>query len=237
MIKAVLILGSTLTFAAFLITALSGIDNADRDGRIPMPGEKALELAAGKYGIYYEEAVNTGENETFEPPEGIRVRVRGLGGAPDPKLDLGGLGSQIGTDNRTAETIGTLEVEEDGRYGVVVGPPPRGGARPTITVGETGSASFIRGAKLAGLIAAITGALVLLMRLGRRVSGRRAESVPTPPVDPWVPSAPAPALPHTPPPAEPPRDNLAELERLAALRKDGAITEEEFQRLKASLLA
>ena len=150
MIKAVLILGGIATFAVFLITVLLGIGTADRDGRILMPGEKALTLESGKYGVYYEEAVETGENETFEPPAGILIRVRGLGGAPDPELDLGGLGSQIGTGNRTAEEIGTLRVSEDGRYGMVVGPPPRAGARPTITVGESSADSFLRGAEAGG---------------------------------------------------------------------------------------
>ena len=58
MIKVVLILGGIATFAVFLITVLMGIGTADRDGRIPMPGEKALTLESGKYGIYYEEAGN-----------------------------------------------------------------------------------------------------------------------------------------------------------------------------------
>ncbi len=108
MVKIVLIAGGALTFALFMVTAISGIDSADRDGRIGMPGEKSLELDEGKHGIYYEEAVETNENETFEPPQGIRIRVRGLGGAPDPELDLGGLGNQIGTDDHTAESIGKL---------------------------------------------------------------------------------------------------------------------------------
>ena len=143
-----------------------------------MPGEKALALESGKYGVYYEEAVDTGENETFEPPDGIQIRVRGIGGAPDPELDLGGLGSQIGTDNRTAEEIGTLRVSEDGRYGMVVGPPPRPGVRPTITVGESSADSFLRGLKRAGIALLLTGLAVLVVMAVRKV---RPPEAPPPP--------------------------------------------------------
>ena len=125
MVKAILIVGGVIVFAAFLVTALQGIDDADRDGRVRMPGEAALELDAGKYALFYEEQVDTSDNETFEPPKGIRVSVRGIGGAPQPELRLGGLGNQVGTDDKTAEEIGSLRVERDGRYGVLVGPPPR----------------------------------------------------------------------------------------------------------------
>jgi len=210
-IKGVLILGGIATFAAFLITVLMGIGTADRDGRIVMPGERALTLDAGKYGVYYEEAVETGENETFEPPAGIHIRVRGIGGAPDPELDLGGLGSQIGTDNRTAEEIGTLQVSEDGRYGMVVGPPPRAGARPTITVGESSVDSLLRGLKRAGLALLLTGVAVVVVLAIRKV---RPPEAPAPP-------APAPADP--------------DLERLAELQRQGAITPAEFERLRSQL--
>ncbi len=214
MIKAVLILGGIATFAVFLITVLLGIGTADRDGRILMPGEKALTLDSGKYGVYYEEAVETGENETFEPPDGIRIRVRGLGGAPDPELDLGGLGSQIGTDNRTAEEIGTLRVSEDGRYGMVVGPPPRPGARPTITVGESSADSFLRGLKRAGILILLTGLAVLVVMAVRKVRP-----------------------PEAPPPPPPPRPGpeSQSVERLAELQRDGAITPAEFESLRAQL--
>jgi hypothetical protein len=213
-IKAILILGGIATFAVFLITVLLGIGTADRDGRILMPGEKALALDSGKYGVYYEEAVNTGENETFEPPPGIRIRVRGIGGAPDPELDLGGLGSQIGTSNRTAEEIGTLRVSEDGRYGMVVGPPPRPGARPTITVGESSADSFLRGLKRAGIAILLTGLAVLAVMAVRKVHPPEAPPPPTPP--------------------RPGPENHS-VERLAELQRQGAITPAEFERLRAHL--
>jgi hypothetical protein len=213
-IKAILILGGVATFSAFLITVLLGIGTADRDGRILMPGERALTLESGKYGVYYEEAVETGENETFEPPDGIQIRVRGIGGAPDPELDLGGLGSQIGTDNRTAEEIGTLRVSEDGRYGMVVGPPPRPGARPTITVGESSADSFLRGLKRGGIAILLTGLAVLAAMAVRKV---RPPEVPPP---------------SSPPPPGPESESV---ERLAELQRDGAITPAEFEALRGRL--
>lgn len=214
MIKGILILGGVVAFAAFLITVLLGIGTADRDGRILMPGEKALTLESGKYGIYYEEAIETGENETFEPPDGIQIRVRGIGSAPDPGLDMGGLGSQIGTDNRTAEEIGTLRVSEAGRYGMVVGPPPRSGSRPTITVGESSADSFMRGLKRAGVALLLTALAVGLVMAVRKVRPPKA------------------------PPRPPPQMASFEdesIERLAELQRDGAITPAEFETLRARL--
>ena len=215
MIKAILILGGIATFAAFLITVLLGIGTADRDGRILMPGEKALTLESGKYGVYYEEAVNTGENETFEPPPGIRIRVRGIGGAPDPELDLGGLGSQIGTSNRTAEEIGTLRVSEDGRYGMVVGPPPRAGR----------AADHHRRRELGGLVRARaeTGGDPGTAHGPRRPGGDGGSQ-----------GAPAGGAGASRSPAAG-RPDGESVERLAELQRDGAITPAEFEALRARL--
>ena len=140
--------------------------------------------------------------------------MRGIGGAPDPELDLGGLGSQIGTDNRTAEEIGTLRVSEDGRYGMVVGPPPRPGVRPTITVGESSADSFLRGLKRAGIALLLTGVAVVVVLAVRKV--RPPEAPPPPP----------------PPSAAPQSDSV---ERLAELQRQGAITPAEFERLRSQL--
>jgi hypothetical protein len=238
-VKAVLIVGGALTFAMFLVTAISGIDAADSEGRVPMPGEAALELSPGDYGVYYEEQVETGENEIFEPPGGIRMQVRGLAGAPDPELDLGGLGNEIGTDDMTAEEIGTLRIEEEGRYGLVVGPPPRPGEEPAITVGESATDSLLRGLKLAGLVAGVTALLSLAILGVRRLRGKPAPP-PTPvTTGPAVAAGPVMAPPAPGPPQAPQPSASADLEgleRLAELRRSGAISQEEFDRLKADLL-
>jgi len=245
--KLVLIFGGVLAFAALLVTAIAGISDSDRYGRVRMPGERALPLDAGGYGIYYEEQVETGENDVFEPQDGIRLRVRGLGGAPDPKVDLGGLGSQVGTDNFTAETIGSLEVKETGRYGLVVGGPPQPAVEPAITIGKKGSEAFVLGAKRAGYIVLATGALAGLFLLGRRLRGRgEASAWPGAPMPAPLSRAPAvtgsvaapvaPAPSPAPAAAQKPSD-LEQLERLSGLRRSGVITDEEFERVKRKLLS
>ena len=244
MVKLVLILGGTFAFVAMLLTAILGISDSDRYGRVQMPGERALRLDAGEYGLYYEERVETGENETFEPPDGIRIRARGLGGAPDPEVDLGGLGSQVGTDNFTAETIGTLRVEEAGRYGLIAARPPQPAVEPAITIGKKGSEAFILGAKRGGLVMLAAGALAGLIAVGRRLRGPRdtdpwpGAPMPAPisraPAVTWSPAAPGPA---PVPAAASKQSDLEQLERLSGLRRSGAITDEEFERVKRKLLS
>ncbi len=223
-----LVVGSVLAFGVFMATALTGIGASDRDGRVPMPGEKALQLEAGEYSVYYEEPHGTSDNQVFEPPDGIRVRVRGLRGAPDPELERGGIGNQVGTDNRTAETIGLLKVEEDG--------PVRSRGRSSagrpaaITIGEKASASFVRGAKYAGLVLGGTALLFLLVsvagRVRRRSSGPAWESQ-------WSSAATVPGAAHAPAGG----DRLEQLERLSALHRSGVITVDEFERAKRQLLS
>ena len=167
-------IGGAAAFAVFMVVVLTGIGNADRDGRVRMPGKKVLTLAAGEYGLYYEERVNTGENETFNAPKGIRLRVRKLDDTPDAKVDLGGLSSQVGTDNFTAESIGTLEVVKRGRYRLIVGRPPQPGVKPAITVGESPGANFIEGGKWVGIIMGASLLLAAPLALGRRRSAARA---------------------------------------------------------------
>jgi len=174
----IVIIGGIGAFAAFMISVLTGIGETDRDGRVRMPGKKAVTLAAGKYGVYYEERVNTSSNETFEPPDGIRFRVVALDDTRDGKVDLGGLGNQVGTDNFTAESIGSLEIAKRGRYRLVAGPPPQPAAKPSITVGEPGGENFLGGAKLAGYILGGSVVLGVLMSL----FGRRRTAT----ADPWA---------------------------------------------------
>ena len=89
MVRGVLIFGGALTLAIFMLITLSGTDSDD-DGRIAMPGEAALRLDSGKYGLYYEDAVETGENETFEPPDRYGFLVgRPPRRAPEPTITVG----------------------------------------------------------------------------------------------------------------------------------------------------
>jgi hypothetical protein len=167
-VKYVLIVGGVVSLAIFVVITVTSADSTDRDGRIRMPGEAALDLDAGKHTFYYEEAVETEEHEDFTPPQGIQIRVRGLRGAPDPELDLTISGSQVVTEGHTAEEIATIRLDEKGRYGITVGPPPRKAREPTITVGESTTDNFLEALKWFGVGAAATLLLAGLAAVARR---------------------------------------------------------------------
>jgi hypothetical protein len=105
-------------------------------------------------------------------------------------------------------------VSEEGRYGMVVGSPPRPGARPTITVGESSADSFLRGLKRAGIALLLTGVAVAVAMAVRKVRPPEAPPPPGPPSQ--APSNPS-------------------VERLAELQRQGAITPAEFERLRRQL--
>ena len=157
--------------AVFVVTLVVGLSDTDRDARVPMPGKAVVQLAAGEYGVWYEEPHATSDNEVFEPPDGIKVDLEPVENEPDPVVDLGGIGSQVGTGSRTAETIGKVTVTAAGSYRLGAGAPPSG--RADITLGPTGTEGFVLGAKRAGWIS-VAFALLLLVEIRRRTRPRPA---------------------------------------------------------------
>lgn len=162
----VLIAWGVTVLAVFIVTLVSGLSDTDRDGRVSMPGKTVLHLEARSYGLWYEEPHSTGEHESFEPPKGIEVSVRPVENEPDPIVKLGGIGSQVGTGNRTAETFGKLTVRTAGDYRLTAGSPPSGAA--SITVGPTAGEGLGLGAKRAGYLSVAFLALLLLVEIRRR---------------------------------------------------------------------
>lgn len=165
---AVLVAWGVIVFAVFLVTVILGISDTDRDGRVAMPGKAVVRLAPGDYGIWYEEPHATSDNEVFEPPDGIRVDVRPVEDEPDPVVDLGGIGSQVGTGSRTAETIGKVTISAAGAYRLVAGSRVGGPSRADITLGPTGSEGFVLGAKRAGFVSVAFVLLLVLVEIRRR---------------------------------------------------------------------
>lgn len=163
---AVLIAWGVTVTAVFVVTMVLGMSDTDRNGRVAMPGKVVVQLEPGDYGLWYEEPHGTPSNSVFEPPDGIRVDLRPVETEPDPVVDLGGIGSQFGTDNRTAETIGKAKVTAAGSYRLVAGSPPSGAA--DITLGPTGSEGFVLGAERAGWVSVAFVLLLLLVEIRRR---------------------------------------------------------------------
>ena len=161
----VLVLGVIAVIGVLVITGINGCGAADRYGKVSVPGEGALELDEGTYSVYYQEHADLDEDETLQPPGGIKIRVRGLGGTPDPELDLGGLSNQIDVNGKVSVSIGKLRGRADGRFGMIVGPSPRPADRPAIALGETFGETARHAVKpllialiaTGGLFAALTG--------------------------------------------------------------------------------
>jgi hypothetical protein len=226
----VLLLGAIAAIGIAIVTGIQGCGNTDEFGRVAIPGEGAFDLDAGTYTVYYQEHVDLDENDSLDAPNGIRIAVRGLGGAPKPTLDLGGTGSQISVNDEVSVSIGKLKVDADGRYGMVVGENPRPADRPAITLGETFGKTAARGGRRIGLVLAATLALFVLLWL---VGGRaKPASVPTASTS----QASAPPPPRAAPPADH-ESRLRGLEQLGELYEKGALSKDELERLKRDLLA
>ena len=163
---ALLVAWSTIALAVFVVTLVLGLSDTDRDARVPMPGKQVVALEPGDYGIWYEEPHATSDNEIFEAPDGVKVDVVAVENEPDPVVDLGGIGSQVGTGSRTAETIGKVTIAAAGSYRLVAGSPPAGAA--DITLGPTGSEGFVLGLKRAGWVTVAFALLFLLFEIRRR---------------------------------------------------------------------
>ena len=156
----------------FVVTLVVGLSNTDRDGRVPMPGKAVVQLAAGEYGLWYEEPHATSDNQSFEPPDGIEVTLEPVENEPEPVVDRGGIGSQVGTGSRTAETIGKVTVTAAGSYRLKAGSPPSG--RADITLGPTGTEAFVLGAERAGWISVAFALMLVLVEIRRRTRPRPA---------------------------------------------------------------
>ncbi len=233
----VLVVGIAAAIGVAIITGIQGCGNTDKYGRVPVPGETAVDLDEGKYTLYYQEHVNLSSDDSLDAPDGIRITARGLAGAPAPEIDLGGIPSSISVNDEHSVSIGKLKIKETGRYGLTAGRSPRPADRPAITVGETFGTTAKRGGKDTGLVIAAT--VFLFVLLGLIAPKKPAKPVP-------IPTAPYSGFPPEPsPPPKPvpvPREidadaQLTALERLADLYEGGSISREELDRLKREVLS
>ena len=155
--------GTAIAFLLFMTSAFAGSGEADRYGRVRLPGEKMLDLPAGKVALYYEERVTLDEDESLDVPDGVRVvakrelrKVRSERSVPNA----------INLDGRSLREWGRLDVPVAGRYEVRARSEQPGSNSPAVTLGKGQLQSFARAGIRAGIAEGaglVLGLLVLLL--------------------------------------------------------------------------
>jgi hypothetical protein len=177
--------GSTLAFVLFLTGAIGGSGEADRYGRVPLPGKKRLDLPAGDVALYYEERVTLNDDDSLDVPDGLVVvakrelrKVRSEHATPNA----------INVDGRSLREFGKLTLPAAGRYQVKARSKQGGSNSPAVTLGKGQLESVKRAGIRAGIAegAALLAALIVLL-LWRRPD--EDTPAPTPPPAPGTPTS------------------------------------------------
>jgi hypothetical protein len=197
------IIGGVAAFALIFVFAIGGADDADKYGRVSLPGKGVVELPEGDVALYYEERVTLDENDSLDIPDGLRVTARREVTVKSKKT----IQNAVNLDGRSLREFAKLEIPQAGRYRVSARSRSQGSNRPAVTFGEGQLGGLASGAMYAGgaLGAGLLIALVALL-LGRRGYTPPRASVFVEPTAPVPGTQPAPATPPTPPaaPAAPP---------------------------------
>lgn len=194
------ILGGVAALALFFLFAIGGADDADKYGRVKLPGTGVVELPQGDVALYYEERVTLGENDSLDIPDGLRVTARREVTVRSKKT----IQNAVNLSGRSLREFAKLEIPQAGRYRVTARSRSSGSNRPAVTFGEGQLKGLGEGAIYSG-IAAGAGLLIALLALllGRRGYSPPPASVFVPPAAPVPGTQPAPVTPPTPPPAAP----------------------------------
>ena len=231
------ILGVAGGIALGVVSCVGGVDDADKYGRVSMPGKGRLDLPEGDVHLYYEERVTLQNDRTLDVPSGIQVVARREETVRSKRTTE----NAITLDGRALTEFGKLEIPRAGEYRVTVRARDRGSNQPAVTFGKGQFENFTTAGRKAVLVMA-GGGLVALLAL---LLGRRGYRPPTPyelaaqrpawPSAPVVPPAPAP-VPATPPAAaggDPLAAQLAEIDRLHAA---GHLTDEQHQQRRRAAI-
>ena len=159
----------------FIFEMVKGADEADKYGRITLPGKGTLELPKGRVALYYEERVTLPENSSLDAPAGIRVTARREETVKSEKA----ISNAINLDGRSLTEWGKLEIPEAGEYRITARSRERGSNSPAVTFGRgqlegLGKAAIQDGIILAGGL----GLSLLILLAGRRGYEGTPASVP-----------------------------------------------------------
>lgn len=245
------IVGGVASFALIFVFAFAGADEADKYGRVSLPGKGVVDLPEGDVALYYEERVTLNENESLDVPDGLTVTARREVTVKSKKV----IQNAVNLDGRSLREFAKLEIPQAGRYRVSARSRSPGFNRPAVTFGKGQLEGLGRGAIFAGgaLGAGLLLALAALL-LGRRgytppppggfvpsgaavpggarppVPGGTRPPVPGGPASPPVPDtqpAPSPAAPAAPvPPGTDPLE--AQLRELERQHQAGALSDADY---------
>ena len=162
-----------------VVTTVDGIkgfsDVRIEDTRTPIPGDREVELDAGKYVLFYEvseESVSHLDQGEFPIPAlDVTVRLAGDGSPLD--LDDYSADFDVSSGGRAARAAATLEVPEDGTYEIAARTPARA-SEPAVVLGRPITRRVLR--LIAGLAGVVAGlgmvALAAALGIGLAVRGR-----------------------------------------------------------------
>ena len=234
------ILGGVASFALIFVFAFAGADEADKYGRVSLPGKGVVDLPEGDVALYYEERVTLNENESLDIPDGLRVTARREVTVKSKKV----VQNAVNLGGRSLREFAKLEIPQAGRYRVSARSRSPGFNRPAVTFGKGQLEGLGRGAIYAGgaMGAGLLVALAALL-LGRRgytpppaggfvPTGGGAAPRAMPPVPGTSPvtgtqPAPPPAAPAAPlPPGTDPLE--AQLRELERQHESGALSDADY---------
>jgi hypothetical protein len=193
------IVGTVVATAIFVVKMVQGAGEADKYGRIDLPGRGALELPEGDVALYYEEHVTLSENESLDLPSGLRVVARRENEVVRSEKTVQ---NAVNTSGRSLREFAKLEIPRAGRWRVSARSSSPGGNDPGVTFGKGQLEGLGKTAIVAGGIegGALLLALLVLLAGRRGYEGERMSF----PVPASVGGGPAAGAPPGPAPAAPP---------------------------------
>ncbi|MDQ3935842.1 MAG: hypothetical protein M3340_14555, partial [Actinomycetota bacterium] len=166
------ILGVAGGIALGVVSCVEGVGDADKYGRVSMPGKGTLELPEGDVHLYYEERVTLPEDTSLDVPKGLVVVAR----REETIRSKRGPNNAISLDGRALTEFATLDIPAAGEYRITVRTKERGSNRPAVTFGKGQFENFATAA-LKWAASSGAGLLVALIAL---LVGRRGYTPPTP---------------------------------------------------------
>ena len=111
--------GATVATIYIVLALVLTLGDADRYGKVPLPGEGQVELEEGTAVVNYQARANLPSETSIDEPDNLRVRVKPVGGGEPLALEDGSHISSYNLNDLAGTSVWKVEVPVSGRYGVV----------------------------------------------------------------------------------------------------------------------